>query len=226
VAGYLGTREGTVLTEADLRRARRRLEALPSRAGGGLSYVPVRDGWARIDVALREKPLWSLGSSAWATAAMQAVVERTVRIECAAPLGLAETWSARWRWWENRPLLAADVRLPTRIGIWRLGATREEQDVRSSGTLQHFDRRWATLECSQWASGSLRWIASSTWTHWQAGGSDVGVRGGFETRTWADRWTVRADASQSWSLRNAPPYATAGIVTSWKSAAAAPRHFV
>lgn len=217
VTRFLGLPSDGILSDSDLRRARRRLDALPTRSAARLGYVPLADGSARVDVNVLEKPNWNLGRRTLPLAGVRAVVEREFALESASPLGLGDAWQARWRWWENRPRLAFDAQLPAHGVLWAAHADWERQAVRLGSVTTQFERRTASLSVGQWIAADMRCDGGVSFSRDLDRGADLAIEGAIETRHAGDRIALRAVGGQAWMIENGQPYSHAQVRAAWRS---------
>lgn len=223
VTQALAQPHGTLLTEASLRLARRRMARLPTAQAARIDYLPLADGTAQLDVNVRERPRWSPGGPPLG-AAVHAAVKREVRVELAAPTGNGELWSARWRWWRGSPALAAGVEAPSAwsaLGIWRVEALWERQLLRGplaavpdAGTVE---RRRSSAGCGQWVTADWRWDITAALERWSTRGRDAVIDFGIEHRAMQDRLLLRGGWAQAWSLTDRGPYAARNVLAAWRS---------
>src|SRR5262249_48649924 len=123
IAETIDIQPNMLLTSDAFERARRRLEDLPDRASGRVSLAPEADRLPTADVVLAERPGRPHGAAEWTAAAARSAVDREVALTAPGFTGQGEQWSARWRWWQERPRVAFGFatphvgRLP---GVWRV----------------------------------------------------------------------------------------------------------
>lgn len=171
----------TMLTNAALERARRRLAALPAAQTARLSYRPGENGQSQVDAVVIERPLLPVSTPSLVASGVRLVADRELSIVVASPTGGGEVWSASWRWWEHRPRIAAGFAAPAPFGgTWRVDVFDERQ---SYGSRQHAireRRRGAAVSIGDWLGGSTRWDVSLGADRWRAGGRGASIGGGIE----------------------------------------------
>ena len=221
---------GTLLTEASLRRSRRRLASLPSRQIAHIEYQPLPDGSAQVNVNVLERPRWNAGADVLPVAAIRTLVDRTLRLEIAAPTGNGELWSASWRWWQNRPALNLRLDMPaawSTLGIWHVAGGWERQLYRvpDAGTplVVPVERRRSAVGCGQWATADWHWEVAGALERWSGRGQDAALEIGLERRAAGDRLALRGEAARAWNTGGYAPYATASVLASWRSSAVTER---
>ena len=97
-----GLRPGTVVTNAGLTRARRRLADVPAVAGVGIEYVPLRGGSAEVRAHVLEQSLWPTSVPALASVAGRAIFARELHLPVSSLSGGGERVAAAWRFWHGR----------------------------------------------------------------------------------------------------------------------------
>jgi hypothetical protein len=220
VANLVALPPGSMLTDAALRRSRRRLDALPTPTSTAVTYEPLPGGVARVDVDVLERRAWTFDRANMGVAAVHALVDREAKLELASPTGAGELWTARWRWWHERPALEARAELPRGAEIWRLQALWERQAFLVAGASRvHLERRRAELACSRWATADLRWEIGTALERWTGRGHDAAIEVGVERRALHDRLALCGTATQTWSLDGNPSYPTASFGADWRSSA-------
>ncbi len=224
---------GTLLTDASLRRSRRRLASLPSQEIAHIDYVPQPGGTAQVNVNVLERPRWNAGNSFLPAAAVHALTERTLRLELAAPTGNGELWSASWRWWKERPAFTARLDVPSTwstFGIWHVDALWERQSYRladaTPGELDLVTRRRSAIGCGQWATADWHLDVTGALEHWSGRGKDVVAEAGLERRAANERLVLRGSVSRAWNTHGREPYATGNLFASWCSSTSAERRTV
>jgi hypothetical protein len=199
------------LTAKQLSLADRRLSELPARVTGSIVYRPDSDGFATVQVDVIERSRGPRGLVDWASLGAQAAINREIAVAIPGTSGLGETWSASWRWWDNRPRVAASFTAPRAgrfAGIWRVEGSWEAQTYRAQqavGTAPDLRQEQAhgVLSFANWLSPNLRVEAASgldAWHHVGSSGSQrtAVVAGTIEQRFAVDRVTLAASAA-AWS---------------------------
>jgi hypothetical protein len=192
IAAAMGLSPNMLLTERAFRRAERRLQQLPRFAESRLRFTPEADGFVTVNAAVVERGV-PQGAAEWAATAAVAAIDREVRMTLPGTTGQAETWSASWRWWNNRPRLAFGFAAPGlgRFGgVWRIEASWESQQYRP--TLSE-SRTHGALSFGDWVTGSLRFSVSAgidTWHGASFDGRALFAGGSLERRWLDDRWTI------------------------------------
>ena len=194
----LGLRVNTVLTADAFLRARHRLDELPDRAGARLALRPEDDGFASVDVVISERSGLPRGRMEWAGAGARAAINREIGVEIPGQTGQGETWSASWRWWNNRPKVAAGFAAPRiagLFGVWRVdGSWETESYTTGAPDLLHETHGHGALTVSDWISGAVRYSLSAGVDSW---GSLKAVSAGaaLERRWLDDRLALTATAT-------------------------------
>ena len=231
ITDLLNLPPASLLTDDGLRRAARRVAALPSVQISRVSYSPRESGTASIDVAVVERPLLPNTWPSLVAASITAATAREARIDVASPSGQGERWTLSGRWWAGRPRVSARVATPQLwrgTGLWRVEGTWERQTYRlvPSDTARdrdaarfESDRRRASVTFADWWSGDLRWEVGGSLDQWRDRGQQVSVGASVERRLFADRVAARADGAVWPRVNGAPPFATSAIAWAWRSTA-------
>jgi hypothetical protein len=221
----------TVLTDDRLRRARRRIAELPTVLGSRVSYRPVADGLAEIDVAVLERPLVPRGRLPLASTSLRVLTEREVMLDVASPTGAGELWTASWRWWPERPRVGVSLAVPRlwgRAGIWRVEGAWEQQAfgfdaaspgpaVREGAVAHREDRRRVALSASDWATADLRWHVGAGLDTWRHRGRHLTVSGHLERRMARDRLALRAGGGHWSALGGAAGFRSGELLAKYRS---------
>jgi hypothetical protein len=211
VAAVAGLTPNAVLTAGQLSLADRRLSELPDRVTGSIGYRPDSDGFATVNVDVVERSRGPRGLVDWASLGTQAAINREVAVTIPGTSGQGEIWNASWRWWGNRPRVAASFTAPRAgrlAGLWRVEGSWEAQTYRAqqaAGTARDLRQQQArgALSFSTWLFPDLRAEASSgldTWDLSDSSGSQrtAFVAGTIEQRFAVDRMSVAASTA-AWS---------------------------
>jgi hypothetical protein len=170
IADAIGVRPRQVLTPDALRLARRRVLAVPAAAAARVSFQPGENGEARIDASVVERNRAPTTYASWIGIGLHAATEREMATSFANVSGGGDLVAVSWRWWEERPMVAASYAAPGPAGIWRLDASRETQTFGGSPSqLVRETRSRAGVEISNWIDQRTR------------------VRGGVAIEAWTDR---------------------------------------
>jgi hypothetical protein len=197
-ARTLGLDPGTLLTSAQLQRAARRLDDMPSVMGSRVSYTPGDNGMAKITAAVIERPLLPTAPLTLVAEGLGMLADREVRVNLASATGGGELFHAAGRWWEARPRFSIGVMAPAPFGgIWGVEGTDErERFGPSSASFQERRRRMA-FRVSDWATHALGWESSVAVERW-ATGTAMSFAGSVQYRLARDRVAVRGGAG-AWS---------------------------
>lgn len=223
VAAQLRLPPGRLLTPGALRQARRRLAEVPARSQSRLSLRPVAGGVARVDVALLERPPVFGGVRDVGGAGLRAVLGRELAVDFASPTGNGELWSARWRWWENRPSVSFALAIPAaggRPGIWRVTALRERQayaGVAPGAPVRREERRRSSLSYADWIGPDLRGEVGVALDAWRDRGTHLSLEAGVETRWARDRVALGAKTARWIPLGGGAPFGSGGLSLRWSS---------
>lgn len=198
---------GTMLTAATIGRAQLRLTEVPAFDAARIEYVPVGDGLAEVTAGVVEKPSFgSLSPMGLAATAARAVSDREAAWTLSSLTKNGETITAAWRWWENRPQVSVDARIPVYGvvfgGILHIAGVIAEQpyDVSTTSsdtTVVREHRRSASVTLSDWSTRRLRWSAGGGVDRWKGRGVFGRVGGSIELRVDGSRGAVRI-AADGW----------------------------
>lgn len=197
----------TLLSRARLARAQRRLDSLPSLVNARVRYEPSENGRTKVVAAVLERPRFPTGAVPLAAIGVRALANREARVAVASPIGGGELWTASWRWWEQRPRVAAGLAAPAPFGgVWSLEASTETQSYGGDGDRIRERRRAVELSAADWITGRLRWAATAAIERWPSG-TAAAFAVGIDQRLADDRVSLAADASvragrvRTWTLR-------------------------
>ncbi|HKK08353.1 MAG TPA: hypothetical protein VKA44_05655, partial [Gemmatimonadota bacterium] len=197
-----GLSRGTLLTLRRLALARRRLGATPAFLRTRVGWRPRGPGRADVRVAVFERPLVPGGPLGLAVALAAGLPERSIRLRTGSVAGAGETWTATWRWWEERPRVALELRAPDPAGVtgvgkvegaWSRSAYRAPGPDGPGDTL-HEERWHAEAGLASWAAPGLRWRAGLSLDRWAGRGTAPGAVAGLELRAAGDRVRLAAEA--------------------------------
>jgi hypothetical protein len=190
-----------MLSERAYRLADRRLHDWPDQVAARLGARPAADGFATVDVALQERPRHPAGIVQWSAAIGQAAVNREARAIVPGWSGEGDTWTARLRWWENRPHVGVAFSAPRTglwPGIWTVSGAWDRQTYAAGGReidhdVAREDRATARIGMSNWITPSLRYRITLGADRWQTTGGFLSTTGGVDWRWFADRLTTSVD---------------------------------
>jgi hypothetical protein len=173
---------------------------LPDRSSARLAVRPDADGFASLDVTIAERPTRPHGLADWASAGLQAAVDRELDVSVPGFAGQGDLWSAGWRWWDGRPRAALAFEAPRvggLFGVWRVDGSWETETYRtaSDGSLTRESRVHGGLTVSDWLSGHLRYALTAGADAWSTGQRAASVGASIERRWLADRISAAADAT-------------------------------
>lgn len=217
VARLLGIRGGDRLTPRSLRLARRHLGDLPAAALSRVEYTPTGGGRADVVAGLAERTGLPDAPVPLAATAVRAAIYRELALTAVSPLGLGETWSGTWRWWDGRPGASFALAAPASFGppaVWRVAGDWERETYRLDAPVTQVrareERAGAALSSSTWLLPDLRMAARLGFDRWEAAGGHL--RGGLtgEARAAGDRLRLTLEADRWVSLENGPGFATMG----------------
>jgi predicted double-glycine peptidase len=220
---------GAVLTERRLRLARRRLAEIPALEGAALTWVPSSTGVADVRASVAVRPVIDRSSLSLARIGIRAAFDREIEARLSNPLGAGEAWTARWRWWPERPRvgLALAVPRPSGLpGIWTVAGQWEREAYARGRTARspvvREERRHGSVRVEDWWHPSLLLGIRAGFDRWDARDMNYSLGGGPELRLFDDRGAARLDGE--WWLAG-PRFSRLALDTSWRPThAATSRH--
>jgi hypothetical protein len=216
----LGIHPNMLLKAEMFERARRRLDELPDQSTARLAVRPGSDGFADVDVVVAERAMIPRGAAAWVGAGVRAGIDREVGVTVPGVTGQGEVWSARWRWWNERPGVSIGFAAPRPRGlpgVWRVDGswaveTFAPGETRISSSHLRESRTRASLAFSDWLTGSVKYGLTAGFDAWDSsdsyGASDsldsgrkaASVGASVDRRLFSDRVSVAGDVSRWWPL--------------------------
>jgi len=233
VAEALALEPEATLSADQYRLARRRVASMPDLSSTRLSLRPGDAGFAVVDVAVVERPSLPRNAVQWSAAAARAGIDREVALRLPGRTGQGETWTASWRWWENRPaasLQFAAPRLATPRGVWRVGLSWDAQtygskvgskDPTPRGDADAREERTrGEIGLASWMRPDLQVTLVAGLDGWRRlnglNEKTISVGAEIERRLFADHVTARV-AGQRWAGFGSPGFATASGRVSFAS---------
>jgi hypothetical protein len=222
LARALGLTANGLLTDRQLTFAERRLQQLPDRVSARIAYRPESDGFATVDVVVVERAPRPRGPIEWAGAGAQTLVDREVRTAIPGRTGQGEVWTASWRWWTDRPLVAIGFSAP-RVGalpgVWRVEGSWEVQTygIGTSVAPLREERGHGSLTVGDWFTPNLRYemrVGLDSWTGTNRAGS-VGAE--VEQRFLSDRMSVAAAGTHWTALSAGSSFRAASLRATFRS---------
>lgn len=213
---------GTLLTADAFARARRSLDELPDHATARLDVRPDADGYAAVDVVIVERSAIPRGAADWAALGLGAAVDREVTTTLPGFTGEGDVWSASWRWWANRPRVAAGFAAPhvgALPGLWRVDASWEVESYAAadSSSLLRESRGHVGVSVSDWLGGGWRYIANTGFDEWSGDRRAASIGAGLEHRLLRDRVSLLADGEMWLANGSMPSFSSATLRARWTS---------
>jgi hypothetical protein len=225
VAQALALVPNTVLTEAEYRRAERRLEQLPTRLVSRIGYRPEVDGFATVDIAVVERPRTPSGAAGWTATGARALVNREFSAALPGWNGQGEVWSARWRWWAERPRLTvafAAPRVGRLPGVWRVDASWETEtyDFSKDSLAQapvRERRAHGGITVTDWIGANTRYEISAGADAWNGSRRTMSIGSALEQRLFDDRIGVAGSAHTWVPFGSNDRFSSAAVRASFRS---------
>ena len=202
VAQSLHVEPGALLTADAFDRARRLLNELPDRADSRLTLRPEADGYASLDIVVRERPARPRGSTEWVAASAQAGLDREISATIPGATGQGEVWTAGWRWWEYRPRVAVSFAAPRRgrlPGVWRVDGSWDTQTyalATMAGERLRESRVHGAASFGSWMASSLRYSLTGGIDSWNGARRDALFGASLEHRSPRDRISIATEATR------------------------------
>jgi len=224
VAEAIALEPNTTLSADQYRLARRRVASMPDLSSTRLSLRPGDDGFAVVDLAVVERPSLPRNAVQWSAAAARAGIDREVALRLPGRTGQGETWTASWRWWENRPaasLQFAAPRLAMPRGVWRVGLSWDAQTYGSDANVRE-QRTRGEIGLASWMRPDLQVTLIAGLDDWRhvdgPNAKTISVGAEVERRLFADHVTAHV-GGQRWAGFGSPAFATASGSVSFASSA-------
>jgi hypothetical protein len=199
VANAIGIRPGQTITSASLRRARRRVLALPAVQRARVDYLPRDSGLAEIDVAITERAPFPRAWPDLVVLAGRTIADRAMQVDFTGIAGAGERWRLQWRWGEARPARGVSLALPgpSGVGVWEISGRRstESYALPSSPGAHAVTRRTFAVRLSDWATAESAWSIAASADHWRGRGTFGGLELGGRTGTTDDAFRIDANVA-------------------------------
>jgi hypothetical protein len=139
-----------------------------------------------VDAVLIERPRSPLTVPGVAVMGIRAAASRELTVTSANPTGAGDRATVSWRWWHNRPRIAASYAAPLSVG-GVLGA-EVFRDQQTYGALRTREtRKGGAVTFSDWATAGFRWSVGFGVDQWTGRGRTVAFEGLAEQRWLEDR---------------------------------------
>jgi hypothetical protein len=231
VAGIAALPPDSLITDATLRRAARRVASVPAVQLSRVGFTPRANGRALVNIAVLERSLLPASWPALVATGVHAATAREARVEVASPTGGGELWSVSGRWWAGRPRVNVSLEVPQFgrwSGVWRVDGAWERQTYREDLSAARIvtgdhawirsDRRRAAATFGDWSTGDLRWSVTGALDRWMGRGSQVSAGAGVERRLLGDHVALRADAAIWPAMGAAAGFRSGTVSSAWRSA--------
>ena len=217
----LGIGGGSLLTERELLRARRRLQELPALRSSRVDYRPTGDGRADLEIAVVERPLLPRRPADLLRIASRAAFEREVELGLASPAGAGEWVGFDARLPEPRRALGVSVIAPAPLHPRALLGARLRWDTQSyaagAGEPVLERQREAWLSLSDWTRAGLRWELGASLQRFDSRQEFVAPALTLELRPLADRLALRAQAVAFAATGGGRGFSSLAIESGWRS---------
>jgi len=212
------------LTPESIGRAERRLEQLPTAAGGKVIYRPRAGGRADVTVTVGESGLIEPRLVLLLRLGAEFVGKHEGRLRINSPTGRGEALEFGGRFDARRPSAWASLETPRLLGLpgvvamsglWDRQTYRLAGNSGDSATVE--TRRRGAADWSHWRTSSLRLELGVGVERFDGQGSYVSIRGGVDRRLFADRAALAADGGSWMGLGGAGGFAEFGGTASLRS---------
>lgn len=215
-----GLAAGQHLTSEALRRALRRIRAVPSLASAQVTYTPSAAGQASVAISVVERDWLPVAALPVVVALGRAVISDSVDVPVAGLLGEGEHLQLRGRWSDERPLVRASVAIPAPEGVPGVFDAVVSWDRQAYGekfSIVRARRRRVEAGWSHWLTANLRARVSVGNDRFDDTGSlSLGV--GADQRLFDDRVAVAVDLHRWWS-KDDTRFDLATAAAAWRSTA-------
>jgi peptidase C39-like protein len=227
IADSLDLQPTALLTAGAFERASRRLSELPDRSAARLGVRPDRDGYASVDVSIVERARVPRRWADWSAPIARAAIDREAAVSLPGFDGQGDVWSARWRWWHDRPSVGLELAAPRVAGlpgVWRVEGSWDEETYALDGQgAARESRAHGGLTVADWLSGRLRYSLSAGFDSWSFGQRAASAGVAVERRWLGDRLSASAGATKWISASEAPGFAALSARAAARSPDAARR---
>ncbi len=220
IARITGLQPNTLLTPAQFSLATRALEQLPDRVASNVTLRPDGDGFATATAAIQETSRLPRGAVEWAAAGIQTAVNRELVTMLAGWSGQGELWSASWRWWENRPRVAASFAAPLTgrwPGVWRVEAAWERQHYAAATTRLREERRTGVVSVRNWFRPNTRYELRTGLDAWNSNRHAIVAGGTLEQRLFGERISIVGAADRWFTMGDAAAFSNASALVTVRS---------
>jgi hypothetical protein len=184
-----------------------------------------------------ERSLLFQGAPELVDLAQDAVFGREISMKLSSPTGGGELWTARWRWWDERPGVWLSLAVPHFAGVrgvWQVEGFWERQSygietlgeahrTTDDDAVVREERRRVVLSLCDWSNADSRWDLRAGLDRWENQGSYFSFGGALERHLAGDRIAFRMEG-EGWSgIDKHNPFALAALRTAWRSSAAEKR---
>jgi hypothetical protein len=220
----MGLRPGGPLTPQSVGLAERRLEQLPTAAGGRLTYRPRAGGRADIVAAVGEGGLIEPTIVLVLRLGAEFVGKREGRLRINSPTGRGEALELGGRFESHRPAAWVSLESPRLAGlpgVVSLSGLWDRQTYRLAGSAGDArtveTRRLGALDWSHWLTSSQRLEVGFGLERFDGQGSHISMRGAADRRLFADRAALVAHGGSWMGMGGARGFAEFGLTTAFRN---------
>ena len=184
-----------VLTSERLAAAEKRLGELPAADVARVNYRPQAGGRANVEAVVLERPLLPTSRGSLVSLGLHAAIEREVSVTASSLTGGGETFTAAWRWWEERPRVALVYAAPSALGLLRAEVFSEKQAYGRGGVPSVESRRGGRVSLANWTTTLLRWEIGTGLESWGNERRTALLFASADQRLSGDRVSLRASTT-------------------------------
>ena len=213
------------LTPESLALAERRLEQLPTAAGGKLAYRPRTGGRADVVASVGESGLIEPKVVLVLRLGAEFAGRHEARMRLNSPTGRGEALEVGGRFDSDRPAAWASLETPrlaglpgvvSLSGLWERQSYAVMGNAADSPTLE--TRRRGAMDWSHWIHSALRFEVGMGLDRFDGLGSYASMRGAVDRRLFEDRAALLSDGGSWRGLNGAPGFSEFGGTAAARSA--------
>ena len=193
VAAAIGVRPQQLLSPAALRLAQRRVRAIPSIAAARIGFQPLEQGMAQVNATVVERSRAPVTWPAWIGVGLGAAANKEAAVTLANISGGGDAIDVSWRWWPNRPRIAASYAAPGPLGVWRLNVSQQTETFGVPRAKETRSRVGG--EISNWIDQRTRVSGGFALDRWIGIGRTAALSGQAELWPWLDRLSLEFQAA-------------------------------
>jgi len=193
VADAIGVKPRAVLTPDAVRVAQARVRDIPAISAARITFHPLERGDAQVDATIVERERAPMSYPSWLTIGVGAAANSELAALLTNVSGEGDAVDVAWRWWANRPRVAASYAAPGPWGTWRLETSRETQTFATT----RFEETRTRIggELSKWLDQRVRVTGGLAMDRWHGRGRTTAISGRLQLWPVLDRVSIETGAS-------------------------------